>query len=53
LEPAELAVCEALIDARGATRRLDRNEKGGAFFDEFQRRLRTDGLPRTRILSGD
>jgi hypothetical protein len=52
-EPAELASCEALIDPRGATRRLDRNEKGGAFFDEFQRRLRTDGLPSTRVLTGD
>jgi hypothetical protein len=52
-EPAELAMCEAVIDARGATRRLDRNEKGGAFFDEFQQRLRADGLPRTRILTGD
>ena len=52
-EPADLATCEAIIDARGATRRLDRNEKGGAFFDEFQRRLRTDGLPGTRVLTGD
>jgi len=50
-EPAELAVCEALLDARGAPRRLDRNEKGGAFFDEFQEKLR-DGLPFTRVLSG-
>jgi hypothetical protein len=52
-EPADLAVCEALIDAAGATRRLDRNEKGGAFFDEFQQRLRADGLPGTRVLTGD
>jgi hypothetical protein len=52
-EPEELASCEALIDAAGATRRLDRNEKGGAFFDEFQRRLRTDRLPGTRVLTGD
>lgn len=52
-EPAELATCEALIDAGGATRRLDRNEKGGAFFDEFQQRLRADGLPGTRVLTGD
>ena len=52
-EPAELATCEALIDARGGTRRLDRNEKGGAFFDEFQQRLRADGLPGTRVLTGD
>ncbi len=52
-EPAELAVCEALIDAGGAPRRLDRNEKGGAFFDAFQERLRGDGLPRTRVLTGE
>ncbi len=52
-EPAELASCEALIDANGATRRLDRNQKGGAFFDEFQERLRSDGLPGTRVLTGD
>jgi hypothetical protein len=52
-EPADLATCEAILDARGATRRLDRNEKAGPFFDEFQRRLRTDGLPGTRVLTGD
>jgi hypothetical protein len=52
-EPADLAVCEAVLDARGATRRLDRNEKGGAYFDEFQQRLRSDGLPGTRVLTGD
>ena len=51
-EPAELAVCEALLDARGATRELDRNEKGGQFFDEFQERIRS-GLPHTRVLTGD
>lgn len=51
-EPEELAVCEALIDHRGAPRRFDRNDKGGAFFDEFQEKLR-DGLPRTRVLTGD
>jgi hypothetical protein len=42
-----------VIDARGALRRVDRNEKGGRFFDEFQQRLRTGGLPRTRVLTGD
>jgi hypothetical protein len=52
-EPAELAVCEALIDARGTPRRFDRNAKGGRFFDEFQQRLRDGGLPRTRVLTGD
>jgi hypothetical protein len=52
-EPAELASCQALVDAHGAPRRFDRNEKGGGFFDEFQRKLAGDGLPRTRILTGD
>src|SRR5215216_281098 len=52
-EPAELALCEALIDERGAPRRFERNEKGGQYFDEFQERLRSDGLPHTRILTGD
>jgi hypothetical protein len=46
-------VCEALIDARGVPRRFDRNVKGGAYLDEFQQRLRADGLPRTRVLTGD
>ena len=52
-EPEELAVCEALIDDRGTPRRFDRNDKGGRFFDEFQQRLRSDGLPLTRVLTGD
>jgi hypothetical protein len=52
-EPAELAVCEALLDADGRPRRFDRNQKGGQFFDEFQERLRSDGLPHTRVLTGD
>jgi hypothetical protein len=52
-EPAELASCEALLDAQGRPRRFDRNEKGGQFFDEFQERLRSDGLPHTRVLTGD
>jgi hypothetical protein len=52
-EPAELAVCEVLVDPHGAPRRFDRNEKGGQFFDEFQDRLRSEGLPHTRVLTGD
>ncbi len=52
-EPAELAVCEALFDARGTPRQFDRNEKGGQFFDEFQEKLRSGGLPHTRVLTGD
>jgi hypothetical protein len=52
-EPEELAECEAVIDGRGTLRQASRNEKGGAFFDEFREKLRTDGLPQTRILTGD
>jgi hypothetical protein len=52
-EPEELAECEAVIDGRGTLRRATRNEKGNAFFDEFREKLRTDGLPHTRILTGD
>jgi hypothetical protein len=52
-EAADLARCEALLDGDGRIRALDRNEKGGPFFDEFQHRLRTEGLPRTQVLSGD
>jgi hypothetical protein len=52
-EAADLARCEALLDGEGRIRQLDRNEKGGQYFDDFQRRLRTDGLPVTKTLSGD
>jgi hypothetical protein len=52
-EPAELAVCEALVDDRGAPRQFDRNDKGGQWFVEFQERLRAGGLPHTRVLTGD
>jgi hypothetical protein len=50
---ADLAECEAILSPEGRLVRTDRNEKGGAFFDDFQRRLRTEGLPQTKILSGD
>jgi hypothetical protein len=52
-EAADLARCEALLDGDGRIRALERNEKGGPFFDDFQRRLRTEGLPRTQVLTGD
>ena len=47
LEPLAAATPE------GKPIRFDRNEAGAAFFDDFQRRLREDGLPRTKVLSGD
>ena len=52
-EPGELAQCEALFDARGTLRATMRNQKGAAHFDEFQRRLRSEGLPHTHVLTGD
>lgn len=52
-EPAELAMCEARLDPDGRIKALNRNEKAGAHFDDFQKRLRTEGLPHTRVLSGD
>jgi hypothetical protein len=52
-EPAELATCEALFDARGTLRATMRNQRGAAHFDEFQQRLRTEGLPHTHVLTGD
>jgi hypothetical protein len=50
---ADLAHCEALLDADGRIRQLERNEKGGQYFDQFQRRLRVEGLPTTHVLTGD
>ena len=50
---ADLAHCEALLDGEGRIRQFDRNEKGGQFFDQFQRRLRVEGLPTTHVLTGD
>jgi hypothetical protein len=52
-QAAELARVEAVVSPQGQAIRFDRNERGGAFMDDFQRRLRTDGLPRTKVLSGD
>ena len=52
-EPAELATCEALFDARGTLRATMSNQKGAAHFDEFRERLRADGLPHTHVLTGD
>jgi hypothetical protein len=50
---ADLAECEALLDADGRIRQVERNEKGGQYFDDFQRRLRVQGLPTTHVLTGD
>jgi hypothetical protein len=52
-QAAELAHCQAVIAPNGNPVGFDRNEKGGPFFEAFQRRLKNDGLPRTRVLTGD
>jgi hypothetical protein len=52
-QAADLARCEAVVSPQGRAIRFDRNERGGAYIEDFQRRLRTDGLPRTKVLSGD
>jgi hypothetical protein len=52
-QASDLGRCEAFISPDGKPIRFDRNEHGAPFFEDFRRRLRTDGLPRTKVLSGD
>jgi hypothetical protein len=52
-QASEFGRCEAFLSADGKPVRFERNEAGAAFFDDFQRRLREEGLPRTKVLSGD
>lgn len=52
-QAADLARLEAVVSPQGQPIRFDRNERGASFMEDFQRRLRHDGLPRTKILSGD
>jgi len=52
-QAAELAHVEAIVSPQGRPIRFDRNERGGPFMQDFERRLRTDGLPRTKLLLGD
>jgi hypothetical protein len=52
-QASDRARCEAIVAPDGKPLRFERNEPGAPFFDDFQRRLRTDGLPRTKVLSGD
>jgi hypothetical protein len=52
-QAADLARVEAVVSPQGRAVRFDRNERGAQFMDDFQRRLRNDGLPRTKLLSGD
>jgi hypothetical protein len=52
-QPAELAECQAILSPEGRLIRIERNEKGGKYVEDFERRLRVEGLPRTRVLSGD
>jgi hypothetical protein len=52
-QAADLARVEAVVSPQGQAVRFDRNERGAQFMEDFQRRLRNDGLPRTKVLSGD
>jgi hypothetical protein len=52
-QASEMGRCEAYLSADGKPIRFERNEAAAPFFEDFQRRLRTDGLPRTTVLSGD
>jgi len=52
-QAADLARVEAVVSPQGRAVRFERNERGGPFLEDFQRRLRNDGLPRTKVLSGD
>ena len=52
-EPVELALCEARLDPDGRIRQLNRNAKAAEHFDEFEKKLRTEGLPHTKVLTGD
>jgi len=52
-EPEELALCEARLDPDGRIRQLSRNAKAAEHFDEFEKKLRTEGLPHTKVLTGD
>jgi hypothetical protein len=51
--PAELAEVEVELAPDGSLRAVKSNQKGQIYVEEITRRLRTEGLPTTRILSGD
>jgi hypothetical protein len=52
-QASDLARCEAIIAPDGKPLRFERNQAAAPHFEDFKRRLRTDGLPRTKVLSGD
>ena len=53
-EPAELAICEALFDARGTSRATSTQREGRRRSStSSSERLRADGLPHTHVLTGD
>ena len=52
-EASEFGRCEAVIAPDGMPLRFERNAQGAEFLEDFQRRLRSDGLPLTKVLSGD
>jgi hypothetical protein len=51
--PAEMAEVEVQLAPNGDVKGVRRNDKGGDHVEEILRRLNSEGLPETRILSGD
>ena len=51
--PAELAEVEVQMAPNGDVKSVKRNEKGADHVEEIVRRLNREGLPETRVLSGD
>lgn len=52
-KPAELAEVEVQLTPAGEIKTFRSNEKGAAHVEEITRRLKREGLPETRVLSGD
>ncbi len=51
--PAELAEVTVEMAGNGDIKAVKRNEKGAEFVEDIVRKLNRDGLPETRVLSGD
>jgi hypothetical protein len=52
-QPEEFATCEAVIDANGNVTDLRGNDNGLSHLPELRQRLEREGLPKTRVMSGD
>jgi hypothetical protein len=53
IRPAELAEIDLEMAPNGDIRNVRRNEKAAEYLEQVVRELNRDGLPETRILSGD